>query len=153
MTHLEPQPPGVARPVPDAVSAPFWAAARRDVLAFQRCPACGWAGLGPAVGCPRCGAAALGWEESDGTGTIRSWTIAHRGPTPDFKVPYAPVVVDVDEGFSMFSSLIGCAVDEVRSGRRVRVEFHPGADGFRIPYFGLLLDADAGSTSAASASH
>ena len=58
-----------------------------------------------------------------------------RPQTPSFRVPYAPAIVDVDEGFQILSDVVGCAPDDVRVGLRVEVDFQPVGDGVALPYF------------------
>jgi uncharacterized OB-fold protein len=54
--------------------------------------------------------------------------------TPDFTTPYAPILVDLDEGYQMLSDLVGCEVTDVRIGIRVKALFHRiGARS--LPYF------------------
>jgi uncharacterized OB-fold protein len=101
----------------------------------QRCDACGHAEFDPAVVCRRCGARALTWARSAGLGTVYSWTVVWRPQQPSFVVPYAPAIVDLDEGYQMLAAVIGCRVADLTVGLRVAVEFHPVADGFALPYF------------------
>ena len=43
-----------------------------------------------------------------GRGSLYSWTVVWRPPDPSFRVPYAPAVIRLDEGFWMLSAVIGC---------------------------------------------
>ncbi len=132
---LVPQPATIPPPTPSAHSAPYWEAAARHELVHQRCDACGHAEFDPAVVCRRCGARALTWARSAGLGTVYSWTVVWRPQQPSFVVPYAPAIVDLDEGYQMLAAVIGCRVADLAVGLRVAVEFHPVADGFALPYF------------------
>jgi uncharacterized OB-fold protein len=132
---LEPQPATIPPPYPSPISQPYWDAAKRGELLFQRCRSCGRAEFDPAFACRACGARELTWERSAGTGTVYSWTTVWRPQQPSFVVPYAPAIIDVDEGYQMLSSIIGCPVDDLAVGTRVAVEFHPVGDGYRLPYF------------------
>lgn len=132
---LVPQPDTIPHPWPSAISEPYWDAARRDELWFQRCARCGHANFDPALVCRRCGSRALEWERSAGLGTVYSWTAVWRPQQPSFVVPYAPAIVELDEGYQMLANLVGCDVSEVAVGMRVRVEFHPVSEGYRLPYF------------------
>lgn len=133
--ELRPQPPTVPPPVPSPVSAPYWEACKRHELVFQRCGACGRAEFDPALLCRKCGSRALSWERSAGLGSVYSWTVVWRPQQPVFVVPYAPAIVDLDEGFQMLASIVGCDVADLRVGMRVAVEFHPVAGGYVLPYF------------------
>jgi hypothetical protein len=76
----------------------------------------------------------LDWEVSGGLGSIYSWTVAWRAQSPAFTTPYAPVIVELDEGFQMISNLVNCEAEEIDVGMRVRVLFHPLASR-TLPYF------------------
>jgi uncharacterized OB-fold protein len=101
---------------------------------FQRCVNCGAAVFNPAPVCPRCHSQLLDWERSSGFGAIYSWTVAYRALSPKFTEVYAPVIVDLDEGYQMVSNVIGCDVADLTVDMRVRVEFHPVGD-MTLPYF------------------
>lgn len=132
---LVPQPATIPPPFPSAHSAPYWEGAKRGELLFQRCPTCGHAEFDPSIICRRCGERALTWERSAGAGTVYSWTVVWRPQQPSFVVPYAPAIVDLDEGYQMLANVVGCDVADLAVGMRVHVEFHPVADGFVLPYF------------------
>ena len=67
----------------DDRSAPFFAAAARDVLLIKRCARCDrWLDPG-ATGCPECGAADPRWEPAAGHGRLISWAVLPAGkPDP-----------------------------------------------------------------------
>lgn len=134
MTWLAPQTGEVPLPPVTAVSAPFWDACADHRLLFQRCGACGAAVFNPASVCRACRSADLRWERSAGRGHLYSWTVAWRPQTPAFTVPYAPVIVDLDEGYQMLSNVVGCDVADLRVGLPVEVCFHP-VPGRTLPYF------------------
>jgi uncharacterized OB-fold protein len=132
---LGPQLGDIPLPVPSEVSRRFWAGCRAGELLFQRCADCGGATHTPALICAHCLSRALHWEPSAGAGTVASYTVVHRPQTPAFVVPYVPIVVDLDEGFTMLSNVIGCRPADVHVGLRVQVEFHPKSDEITLPYF------------------
>jgi uncharacterized OB-fold protein len=134
VTALVPQPAGIPLPEPTAVSAPFWDGCARSELLFQRCDGCGRALFDPAVACRWCGGRSLSWERSAGAGTVYSWSTVWRPQSPAFATPYAVVIVDLDEGFRMVSSLVGCEHASVHVGMRVEVTFHD-AGSIVLPYF------------------
>jgi uncharacterized OB-fold protein len=136
---LVPQPEGIPLPRPTLLSRPFWEGCAEGRLLYQRCARCGLAVFNPAPLCPGCRSRDLAWHESKGTGSIYSWTIAHRPMTPSYQAPYAPIIVDVDEGYQMVSNLIGCSVDAVAIGLRVQVEFHAVGTA-TLPYFRPISD-------------
>jgi uncharacterized protein len=132
---LQPHPAGVPVPNPSPWSVPYWDGLRRGELVFQRCAECGGATFNPAPVCQHCASDRLGWERSAGVGVVYSWTVIWRPQTPAFRVPYAAVIVDVEEGFQMLANVIGCRPSEIAVGMRVAFEPHPIGDGFVLPYF------------------
>ena len=135
MTALEPQRSGEIRiPRASPISQPFWEGCDRGVLPYQRCDSCSKANFNPVYICRFCTSKSLSWHESAGLGTIYSWTIAWRPQFPSFATPYAPIIVDLDEGYQMISNLVGCDTEEVHVGMRISTYFHRVADR-TLPYF------------------
>lgn len=132
---LQPQPPGIPTGGRSTAAAPYWDACRNGELLYQRCAACGRVNMKPARACAACGARALEWRRSAGRGTLYSWTVVWRPQHPSFHVPYAPAVIELDEGPYVMSAMIGCAPDDLRAGLAVEVEFHPAGDDVVLPYF------------------
>ncbi len=58
-----------------------------------------------------------------------------RPVTPDFVTPYAPAIVQLDEGYSMMTNLIGLDTGALAIDLRVEVEFDAVAGGPTLPYF------------------
>jgi hypothetical protein len=61
--------------------------------------------------------------------------VVWRPQTPHFVVPYAPIIVTLDEGYQMLSNLIDCDTEEISDGLRVEVAFEPIGEGLKLPYF------------------
>jgi uncharacterized OB-fold protein len=137
MTYLDVQAAGIPLPAPTALSRPYWEGCQRGELRFQRCRACRRANFIPTYGCRECLCSNLDWEVSAGSGTIYSWTVVWRPQTPAFAVPYAPVIVELDEGFLMLSNVVHCHTDQLKSGLRVRVRFEHRSASAWLPYFVL----------------
>ncbi|HEX4127945.1 MAG TPA: OB-fold domain-containing protein [Acidimicrobiales bacterium] len=135
MSLLLPQTEGIPVPRPSLHSRQYWEGCRRHQLLYQRCAACSFRGLGAFTVCARCHASAPLWEESTGHGSLYSWTVVWRPPDPAFRVPYAPAVIRLDEGFSMLSAVIGCEPEALQEDLRLAVEFHPVSDEVTLPYF------------------
>lgn len=135
MTMLEAQGEGIPLPQPSIVSQPFWDGCARGELLFQRCGNCGRAVFNPVSRCRYCLSPQLAWERSEGKGAVYSWTVAWRPQHPSFTVPYAAVIVDLDEGYQMLSNVIGCDSDDVHVGMRVEVTFQPVGGDIHLPYF------------------
>lgn len=132
---LAPQAAGIPVPNPSALSKPYWDGCRRGELWFQRCPACGDVPPKPTSMCRRCHHRPLTWERSAGRGTLYSWTVVWRPQHPAFRVPYAPAIVELDEGLHLLTAVVGCRPDDLRAGLPVEVEFHPASDEIALPYF------------------
>ncbi|MGW1029056.1 Zn-ribbon domain-containing OB-fold protein [Streptomyces sp. NPDC002577] len=134
-TLLVPQRGELPHPVPGALSAPFWKQCAQRKLVFQRCSSCRWACFPPAELCRNCLGRDLKWETSSGRGTLYSWTVVYRPVTPAFEAPYAPAIVDMEEGYQFLTNLIGIAPEGIRPGMAVTAEFHEVGSGLYLPYF------------------
>jgi uncharacterized protein len=133
-----------ARPRPklDADGAPFWAAAREERLVIQRCADCGTLRYYPRRQCPVCWSDTCEWVQASGRGTIYTWSIVRRAPSPGFQdiVPYAVALIDLDEGVRVLSRLVDSALEEVRIGASVQVRFEVLDNEVTLPLF-TLTDA------------
>jgi uncharacterized OB-fold protein len=101
--------PAIPLPVPDAVSAPYWAALDAGRHTFQRCNVCANAWLPPRHECPRCLNADYRWEEASGAARLISWVVYHTAFHPAFKarLPYTVAVVELIEGPRLISNIVG----------------------------------------------
>jgi uncharacterized OB-fold protein len=133
--------PTIARslplPAPTRDNAPFYEAARRGELRFQRCTACGTFRHYPRPICPQCLSREHTWAQATGRGQIYSWTIV-RGPTlPAFehKLPYNVVDVLLDEGVHFVSEVLDCPPEEIHAGMRVEAVFVPVSDEITLVKF------------------
>ena len=132
---LRPQPPGIPVPTPSWRLAAYWEACRRGELLHFRCPDCDHAATRPFTVCGRCGGRGGGWVAGTGRGALYSWTVVWRPQHPRFSVPYAPAVLQMDDGYDMISAVIGCRPEDLHAGLRLEVEFHPASDEITLPYF------------------
>lgn len=113
-----------ALPRLDGPNGPYFAAAARGELLFQRCGQ-GHAFLYPRLTCPVCHSAELSWERSEGGGEVMTFAAVHRPPwdaMPRAR-PYLVVLVRLDEGPQLLSTLEGVPIEEARIGQRVRAAF------------------------------
>lgn len=112
-TELAMAPEGFVRPLPqpDQVSAGFWDAAKRGILAIQRCSSCQTYQHPPRPICRACGGTELAFEPVSGDGQLWSWTVTHHNVISGFEVaiPYTCVVVELVEQPRLFvvSDLVG----------------------------------------------
>lgn len=131
-----------ARPLPPLPAltpdvAPFYEAAKRRELRFQRCSACRTWRHYPRPACPSCLSREFTWEQASGRGTVHTWTIVH-GPTlPAFEdaLPYNVVDVLLDEGVHFVSQVLDCPPDAVRAGLPVEAVFVPVTDEITLVKF------------------
>jgi uncharacterized OB-fold protein len=127
------------RPLPgmDGLHGDFYReCARKRGLVFQRCEACGAFRHPPRVLCAECGSDRVSWAPSAGRGTIFSWTVTHQAPHPAFasQVPYAVVVVELEEGVRIVASLRELAPADLELGLPVEVELEEASDGILLPW-------------------
>jgi uncharacterized protein len=121
----------------DPDTAPFWDAARDERLLIRRCNACARVHFYPRPFCPHCWSTDVVWETASGQATLYTWSIVHRNDLPPFGdlVPYAPAVVDLDEGARMMTWVAGCAFADLRIGMRLQVAFEQRTEDLTVPVF------------------
>ena len=142
MSTFKVQTGAIPLPNPREISAPFWDGCRVGELRFQRCAACGYAQFNPGYRCGQCHGTELGWERSAGRGTLYSWTVVWRPQTPAFEVPYAPAIVELDEGYWMLSAIVDCEPEDLVEGLALEVLFHAPTPEMTLPYFRPISDLD-----------
>ena len=98
-------------------------AARTGRLHLQRCDDCSTWRHPPRIICAACGSDAWTWHPVAGTGRVFTWTVTHRPTDPAFAnyVPYAVVVVELDEGPRVVGNLVGLRPDQLRLDLAVEV--------------------------------
>ena len=91
----------------------------------------------PRETCRDCGSFEWSWERSSGRGTIFSWTVIHRALHPGFadSLPYAAVVVELDEGVRLVSEVVDIDVDDLALGLPVEVFFDDVSSEATLPKF------------------
>ena len=128
------------RPLPepdDELVAAFWGHCAKGRLSFQRCSGCGiWRHL-PRLLCAHCGSREWEWRESTGRGRIFSWTVTHQPLVRGFPepVPYAIVVVELEEGVRMVSGLRDIKLSKLALHLPVEVIFEDAGPEQKLPYF------------------
>jgi uncharacterized protein len=124
-------------PIPDLDSAAYWEAAHRHEFLLQRCGSCERFRFYPRSHCPYCFSASFEWQRASGRGTIYSFTIIHRAPSPGFadKVPYVLALIDLLEGVRMMTNIIECEPNDVAIGMPVEVVFEDLNDTISLPQF------------------
>ena len=84
-----------------------------------------------------CGSGEYDWALASGRGRIYSWTITHRPIDPGFadELPYAVLVVEMEEGPRLVGNLRDLAPSELSLGLPVEVVFEPVADRVALTHF------------------
>ncbi|HVM67356.1 MAG TPA: OB-fold domain-containing protein [Acidimicrobiales bacterium] len=111
------------------------------VLLVNRCRACGSWHEPPKPLCPVCWSTDVVPTPVAGTGTIFMAIFLHQGPPAegvDYATPYPVVTVELDEqeGLRVTSTVVGAANEDVRIGRRVRLDWAERG-GVPMPVFRL----------------
>jgi uncharacterized OB-fold protein len=126
-------------PQPTPLSAPYWRAAREGRLVVQRCTSCGHLQFYPRSLCTRCTGARLAWHECSGRGSVRSFTVIRRAVSAAYEpeVPYVVALIELAEGPTLLSNVVGCAPEAVQVGAPVRVRFEAWTPEVTVPVFTL----------------
>ena len=127
------------KPLPEITPAmaPFWEAARRHQLVVQRCTGCGALRFPARELCSRCLSCEADWVPVSGRGTVFSYAVMHQVYHPGFAddVPYAIVVVELEEGARLLSHVVACPVRELAIGMPVEVTFETVTPEVTLPKF------------------
>ena len=124
-------------PAMSGLAGEFYQSCQRGELRFQRCSSCNaWRHV-PRELCPECGSANWSWEASSGRGRVFTWTVATRAIHPAFEhdVPYAAVVIGLDEGVRLLSMMVDCPPDELTMDMPVEVVFERVSAEVTLPKF------------------
>jgi uncharacterized OB-fold protein len=130
-------PPTKFVPVPTAETAEFWEGCSRHELLIQRCADCAAYQFYPRIMCVVCSGRALQMVRASGRGVLKSFTIVRRAVSEAYaaEVPYVVALIELEEGPTLMSNVIGCVVDEVCIGMPVEVVFDDWSEGLSIPKF------------------
>jgi uncharacterized OB-fold protein len=118
-------------------AAEFYKFCRAHELRFQRCIGCAaWRHI-PRDMCAKCGSFNFEWARSSGRGTVFSWTTVAQPMLPQFAplVPYAPMVIELEEGVRMVSWVTDIKPDELALGIPVEVVFYDVTPEVTLPKF------------------
>ena len=127
------------RPVPAVTPemAPFWEAARRHELTAQHCLDCGAFRFPAREVCSRCLSRRAAWRRVSGRGRVFSVAIMHQANHPWFaaRAPYPVVVVELEEGARMLSTVTGVEPHAIAIGMPVTVGFDDVTPEISLPVF------------------
>jgi len=124
-------------PAMQGLTREFYDFCKQRELRFQRCKPCGaWRHV-PREMCAECGSMEWEWAKSSGKGTVYTWTVAVRAMHPAFQteVPYAPAVIEMEEGVRLLSTVLDCAPDDLEIGMPVEVAFQDVTEEVTLPKF------------------
>lgn len=141
MSEAGPLPP---RPVPDPDTQPFWDAVAERRLVAPRCASCGRWIWQPQPLCPRCHASDPEWRELSGRGRVASWTVIHPPVLPVWqdRVPFAVLLVALEERIRMVGQLVGDDGELVRIDGAVEIDFDLSVElRWRVDEAGQTLPA------------
>jgi uncharacterized OB-fold protein len=125
----------------DAITQPFWDAAKEDRLVAPRCTKCGTFRMPPSAFCFNCQSRDFEYVELPGTGTIFSFTVVRHPLHPDLAgaVPYVSGTVELDgtqgAGARILVNIIDVDPDTVKIGDQVEVVFEHVNDEMSTPRF------------------
>ncbi len=124
-------------PLMDGTTREFYDFCKKGELRFQQCSSCGkWRHL-PRLMCSECGSWEWHWSCSTGKGKLFTWTVVTRPMHPGFaeNLPYAPAMIELDEGIRMISWVIDCPPEKLSQGMPVEVVFEQATGEITLPKF------------------
>jgi uncharacterized OB-fold protein len=124
-------------PSPEGLTAEFYAHLAGGELRLQCCDACGRWRHPPRVLCGACSADRWSWQEVCGRGAVYTWTVTHQALVPPFAddLPYAVVVVELDEGPRLVTAVRGADARALRLGLAVELRTVRVSDTIGLHYF------------------
>lgn len=124
-------------PTPDPDSKPYWDGLREGRLLLQHCNTCGHVQFYQQAICRACMGTDIVRRAASGRGTVHSYSVVHRAPGPAFKqdTPYAVLLVELEEGPRMISSLIDADPMSVSFDMRVELVCQTTQGGVVLPRF------------------
>ena len=136
MTNLSGR--NLPRPTPE--TAAYWEGCRKGKLMIQRCSSCGHHQFYPRLLCTECMSTQVEWIEAGGRGRVVSFTIVRQAISEAYAadLPYVVALIQLDEGPTMMSNVIGCNPERVVIGMPVEVVFEAWSEDLTVPKFRAL---------------
>lgn len=133
--------PEISKPIPAITPEmrEFFDGARAGRLMVQKCDNCGTLRFPAHELCSKCNSTASRWVSVSGRGEVYSFNIMHQVYHPGFAgdVPYAVVLIELEEGCKFVSNLLGVKPHDIRCGMPVEVTFEKLSNEVSIPKFRL----------------
>jgi uncharacterized OB-fold protein len=129
--------PGKHLPPVNGESAPYWEGCRQGELRLQQCASCSYIQFYPRLLCSRCSGRRLNWIAASGDGRVKSFTIVRRAVSEAYApdVPYVVALIELAEGPTMMSNVVGCDPETVEMNMPVRVTFDFWTEDISMPLF------------------
>lgn len=116
-------------PPQNADSLPFYESAAQGRFIGRRCTSCKQYHWYPRPYCPFC-AQATEWVDLSGDAVVYSYSVMRRVPAP-----YAIAYVTLAEGPTMLTNIVGCDLDTIRIGQKLKVVWVASDGAQRVPCF------------------
>lgn len=125
-----------ALPRLDSFNRDFWTGGAEGELRIMHCLDCDGYIHPPRPVCRHCLSERVAPKAVAGTGVIDTFTVNYQKWHPAMEVPFvlARVALDDAPGVILTTNIVGCAVDDVDIGDRVKVVFEQQDDVF-LPLF------------------
>lgn len=125
-----------ALPKLDSFNRDFWTGGEKGELRISYCNDCDTFIHPPRPVCRHCLSENVSPKVVSGTGVVDTYTINHQKWHPKMEVPFivARVALDDAPGVYLTTNIIGCEVNEVDFGDRVKVTFEQHDDVY-VPLF------------------
>ncbi|MBM4761831.1 Zn-ribbon domain-containing OB-fold protein [Bacillus sp. B15-48] len=127
-------------PQPTKETAKYWEGCHNHELLIQKCNSCGHYQFYPRLMCTDCSSYHIDWVSASGRGKVKSFTIMHRAITKAYlaETPYVIALIELEEGPTMMSNVVGCDPKTVEIGMDVEVTFEDWSEEITIPKFKLI---------------
>lgn len=133
------RPAGYGKPLParTGLAGEFYQWCAQGELRIQRCAGCGRHRHIPREMCAHCGSSDWTWSRVSGRGKVFSWTEVVRPLHPAFadEAPYAPVIVELDEGVRLLTRVIDCAPGALEIDMPVELSLTQVTENVWLPCF------------------
>jgi len=129
------------KPIPMVTpeSERYWQGCKQHELWLRSCNSCAKPYFYPRDICPLCGSRDTTWKQMSGRGTVYTFSIVQRAPTPAFAedVPFVNAIVELEEGARMMTGLVGVEPDpsKISVGTPVEVTFEDITEEVSLPKF------------------
>ncbi|MGX7678432.1 Zn-ribbon domain-containing OB-fold protein [Jatrophihabitans sp. DSM 45814] len=116
---------------------PYWHGLRDRKVLVQKCTSCGTLRHIPKELCASCHQTGYAWHPLSGLGTVYTYTVVYRAPSPVYQVdaPYAIAHVEMDEGVRMIADVVEVDSTSVEIGLPVKAIFDDVTDQWTMLRF------------------